>query len=521
MQYNQKLSAYILAAICIICFIRPVHSSPAITFIDYDPPFRFDKIPAVLLEKGDEDDYALPEYDDSAWNVVSLPINWNRLYPDYAGICWHRIRIAFPEKRPLHSVGIEFGIITDVDEIYFNGKLIGKTGSFGPPRSSAYDKTRIYEIPPELIKKGAVNLVAVKMGGLFDDSNGAYRGSFKIGYFSKLQKDSIATDFFNVLFVVIYITVAFYFGLFFLRHPVDKEYLFFSLFTLFTALYLFLRTQVRFLIFDNFYILKKTEYLILIVIFSMFIEFVSFYFHVRRHRYHTIFHVWSAFNFIGVLITSDYTVWQKILYYSIQPSWLIPVSLFIYLLVRNFRRNRESRFLLGALFILLLTTINDSLLIRAVYNFISLSNYGFMFLIISISLLMHSRYINLYKTLESIHIKDAGRNSISDTIKQKIDQTIEIINESYTSQITREDIAADLNLNPDHLGKLFKKATGKRISDYINELRVNEAARQLLESDKSITEIAFSVGFESMSTFYRIFQKFIGEQPVNYREKNR
>ena len=53
--------------------------------------------------------------------------------------------------------------------------------------------------------------------------------------------------------------------------------------------------------------------------------------------------------------------------------------------------------------------------------------------------------------------------------------------------------------------KFFKKATGKTYSDYLNELRINEACRLLVQSDKSIIQISFDCGFETLSYFNRVF----------------
>jgi len=72
-------------------------------------------------------------------------------------------------------------------------------------------------------------------------------------------------------------------------------------------------------------------------------------------------------------------------------------------------------------------------------------------------------------------------------------------------------------MHPDSFGRFFKIYTNKKISEFINELRVMEAARKLRESSANIIEIAFSVGFESLPTFNRAFMKVMNVTPTQYR----
>ncbi len=102
--------------------------------------------------------------------------------------------------------------------------------------------------------------------------------------------------------------------------------------------------------------------------------------------------------------------------------------------------------------------------------------------------------------------------------EQKVHKAIEYIKKNYTSDVSREGLAASLNINPDHLGKAFKSITGEKIGDYINRLRVEDAAKKLAESKEKIIDIAYAVGFESLSTFNRAFVKIMGISPQEYRK---
>lgn len=111
--------------------------------------------------------------------------------------------------------------------------------------------------------------------------------------------------------------------------------------------------------------------------------------------------------------------------------------------------------------------------------------------------------------------------SITSRTEEKIKKVKEFIEENYTSDLSREGLAASVEVHPDNLGKLFKTCTNQKLGDYIYELRVRDASKKLLESDDNIIDIAFSVGFESLRTFNRIFPKFMGTTPEKYRKQNK
>ena len=73
-------------------------------------------------------------------------------------------------------------------------------------------------------------------------------------------------------------------------------------------------------------------------------------------------------------------------------------------------------------------------------------------------------------------------------------------------------------MSPDHFSRMFKKHTGKRINDYINELRIENTARMLLESEIKIIDAAFDSGFNNLSSFYKEFLKIKGVTPSRFRK---
>ena len=66
-----------------------------------------------------------------------------------------------------------------------------------------------------------------------------------------------------------------------------------------------------------------------------------------------------------------------------------------------------------------------------------------------------------------------------------------------------EAVAKAVNVSPFHFCKLFKRATGLTFTDFVNRARVEKAKRMLMKPDARITEVAYDVGFQSLSHFNR------------------
>jgi len=107
----------------------------------------------------------------------------------------------------------------------------------------------------------------------------------------------------------------------------------------------------------------------------------------------------------------------------------------------------------------------------------------------------------------------------SPMISEKIQKALDYIHENYAYEISREGLASHIGLHHDNLGRYFKLYHGKKMNDYINELRIKEAARKLQETDDKIIDIAFSVGFGSLRTFNKAFREIMKISPAYYRKK--
>jgi len=99
----------------------------------------------------------------------------------------------------------------------------------------------------------------------------------------------------------------------------------------------------------------------------------------------------------------------------------------------------------------------------------------------------------------------------------RINEVCLFIQNNFNSNITLNQVASQIYLTESNFCKFFKKATGKTFSDYLNEIRINEASRLLLQTDKTISQISFECGFETLSYFNRVFLKKKNQTPSVFR----
>ncbi len=78
--------------------------------------------------------------------------------------------------------------------------------------------------------------------------------------------------------------------------------------------------------------------------------------------------------------------------------------------------------------------------------------------------------------------------------------------------------AGELCLSPNYFGDLIKKTTGKSAQEYIQNIVVSQVKGQLADTDKSISEIAYDLGFKYPHHLSRLFKKVVGQSPNAYRE---
>ena len=100
-------------------------------------------------------------------------------------------------------------------------------------------------------------------------------------------------------------------------------------------------------------------------------------------------------------------------------------------------------------------------------------------------------------------------------------QVIQYMLEHYRQPLQAKDVAAQLGVSTSYLARIFSRRLHMSFNDYINRLRVQAAQDLLRSTDRPVTEVMLEVGFESQSTFNRVFRDIQGITPREYRQQTR
>jgi len=84
-------------------------------------------------------------------------------------------------------------------------------------------------------------------------------------------------------------------------------------------------------------------------------------------------------------------------------------------------------------------------------------------------------------------------------------------------ELSLAKVAKVVNISANHLSEKFKEVTGVNFVDYVARVRVGKAYDLLQNPNLRISEIAFAVGFQSLSQFNRVFKRLAGKSPTEYR----
>jgi AraC-like DNA-binding protein len=127
--------------------------------------------------------------------------------------------------------------------------------------------------------------------------------------------------------------------------------------------------------------------------------------------------------------------------------------------------------------------------------------------------LLQSFAEQLGRHAESLAIIEEGREPAA------IAKARRYIHQHLEESLPLGAVAHEAGLSESHFCRLFKEATGLTLTDYVNRCRIEHAKKELLKSDRRVSEIAFEVGYQSLSQFNRSFARIVGQSPTLWRRK--
>ena len=129
----------------------------------------------------------------------------------------------------------------------------------------------------------------------------------------------------------------------------------------------------------------------------------------------------------------------------------------------------------------------------------------------------------LLKVLVSLNIalERPAQEPAIDEGRTEILRAVAYIKDNLNQQLTLSEISEHVSLSRTHFCKLFKQMMGQTFVEYLNELRIERAKHYLTRTQLRVSEISESLGYQHSDYFKRVFQRYVGVSPADYRRQER
>ncbi len=147
--------------------------------------------------------------------------------------------------------------------------------------------------------------------------------------------------------------------------------------------------------------------------------------------------------------------------------------------------------------------------------FISLASSFFIYFI-GYQGFQHQELFKMYENgkYDKSSLSSSAAHSIQKALKHYM-----VTNKSYLdSTLTLQVLAEKMELSAHHISQVINDLEGKNFSDFINDYRINDARKLLMESDLKIIQVAYQTGYNNKASFHNAFKKITGLSPSEYRE---
>lgn len=135
------------------------------------------------------------------------------------------------------------------------------------------------------------------------------------------------------------------------------------------------------------------------------------------------------------------------------------------------------------------------------------------------------QFLDMLQILYQLSLDEKARTLASssfartgeDRESRRVNRTKEYIAQHYTEEIKLEDLAGVAGMAPSAFSRFFKQHTGRGPMDYVIDTRLGVAARKLVDTSASVSEICYACGFNNLSNFNRTFKARRGYTPRDFR----
>jgi len=187
-----------------------------------------------LFKTGDDPTWAGHDLDDSDWSRINVPGIWQTQGIEFSYLAWYRIKFTLPAHYDLEKLGVYLGQISNADETFLNGVKIGTTGKLGKRFVDAKRVRRLYKIPPGVLQKDGINLLAIRVMSV-EPGSGLVSDKPVIGEYMSLLSAKQNKDIYRIAQETVFITILSIFSIsslfFYITGTREKEFIYFCCLT--------------------------------------------------------------------------------------------------------------------------------------------------------------------------------------------------------------------------------------------------------------------------------------------------
>jgi signal transduction histidine kinase len=451
------------------------------------------------FKTGDDPRWVDPSFNDSNWEELQVPVPWGKQgHYDYSGIAWYRLKLHVPEKESRKQfTGITIGFVDSSYELYAGGRKIGRAGWLPPFPKMEYDRIGTFRIPQESFSSDGQLILALRVwkSDEKDDAlGGPFERNFLLGPIEYLVHKEFLSEIPLLLLSCVFFMVGIYHLHLYFRRRNLNEYLWFGLLSSFNAaFYTFLRSQWKFVLTDNFNLLKELEYFAAYTFVPITIQFL---WPLINRRISTPLRIYQLSYVLLALICLTPGLRLNII---ALPIWEISVALFLpflsyHIIQSALKGHAESKTIVIGLLIAVAILANDIAVDRAWIQSPRLMPYGFAALVLSMALSLSNRFSRVYSELDALR---------ADLEKRVEDRTLQLTEQTRKTTEVNEKLS-ELNL---------------KLSDANTKL--SERSRELVEASLAKSQFLANMSHElrtplnAIIGYSEMIQEDVQEKDIN------
>ncbi len=358
---------------------------------------------------GDNLAWKEPRFDDAGWRELQIPTGFGRRDAE-AAFAWYRLEVDLtPDGRQLTvseqsdlRLGITIGKVDSAYEIYAGGQLLGGVGALPPKARIDYDQHAIYPVPSSTIDSTGGLVIALrvwKSPATRSSVGGPHEGPFLLGPIEQLTRRELVSELPSLLLAGWFLLLGLVHLELYRRRLALRGYFWFALLCCSFSLYGFVRTQWKYVVTDEFMLLKEVEHIDLYVGLILFIQVVWPVLGLPIGKVLRTVQGASAVAAIAVALPGLrinillLPVWQLTL--------LTVIFAFAWVVFREaWQEHPEARIVASGTLVVTVAFIYEVGIDRGLYVAPRLANFGFAVFVICLALSLASQFARVHAELD-------------------------------------------------------------------------------------------------------------------------